>query len=333
VRVLFEREVDGLHELADADLIVASDGISSRLREQHRDRFGTEVRVGRNKYLWLGTRKVFDAFTFRFVETAAGWIWCHAYGFDPNTSTFIVECSPETWTGLGFDRQAEEETIAVLERLFEPWLEGHKLRGTSHANQGASWLNLRTLSNESWHHGKLVLMGDAAHTTHFTIGSGTKLALEDALGLVAKLREDTELETALERYASDRRRALAPAQSDARFSAQWFENVPRYARLEPERFFALLRARRSPLLPRVPPPVYYRLHRATRILGATQRRSLRAVATLPVSGPRSRGARAHPPPHQGWLALARRSVHSGLVLATQNLGGITGRGTRAGSEP
>ena len=271
VEVRFEHEVDDLHGVADADLIVACDGVSSRLREQHRDLFGTAVRVGRNKYIWLGTRKVFDAFTFGFVETEAGWIWCHAYGFNSSTSTFIVECSPETWAGLGFDRFGEEGTIAVLEHLFEPWLEGHGLRGTSHANDGASWLNFRTLSNETWHHENLVLMGDAAHTTHFTIGSGTKLALEDALGLAAELREDSPLAAALERYASGRRRAVAPAQSDARFSAQWFENVPRYAGLEPERFFALLRARRSPLLPRIPPPVYYRLHRATRNAAATRR--------------------------------------------------------------
>ena len=138
VRVRFEREIEDLSELADADLVVVCDGASSRLRRQHRDQFGAAVGVGRNKYIWLGTRKVFDAFTFAFVETEAGWIWCHAYGFDPNTSTFIVECSPETWAGLGFDRLGEADTIVLLERLFEPWLDGHRLRATSHANDGPS---------------------------------------------------------------------------------------------------------------------------------------------------------------------------------------------------
>jgi len=110
-------------------------------------------------------------------------------------------------------------------------------------------------------------MGDAAHTTHFTIGSGTKLALEDALGLAAKLHEGSDLRTALDGYANERQRALVAAQSDARFSAQWFENIPRYADLEPERFFALLRDRRSPVLPRIPPPPYYRFHQATHVAG------------------------------------------------------------------
>ena len=271
VDIRFEREVRDLSELAGADLIVACDGAGSRLRQQRRDQFETAVGVGRNKYIWLGTRKVFDAFTFAFVETEAGWIWCHAYGFDRNTSTFIVECSPETWAGLGFDRLGEADTIAVLERLFASWLEGHRLKGTSHANDGAAWLNFRTLTNERWHHENLVLMGDAAHTTHFTTGSGTKLALEDALGLAAKLREGTELQSALEGYGRERRSALVPAQTDARFSAQWFENVPRYVGLAPERFFALLRERRSPLLPRVPPPAYYRLHQATHNVAALRR--------------------------------------------------------------
>ena len=240
VRVRFEREVEDLSELADADLVVVCDGVSSRLRRQHRDQFGTAVGVGRNKYIWLGTRKVFDAFTFAFVETEAGWIWCHAYGFDRNTSTFIVECSPETWAGLGFDRLGEADTLVLLERLFASWLDGHRLRATSHANDGAQWLNFRTLTNERWHHEKLVLLGDAAHTTHFTIGSGTKLASRTRSGSLPSCTKAVTSRPRSTGMRHERQRALVPAQSDARFSAQWFENVPRYAGLEPERFFALL---------------------------------------------------------------------------------------------
>jgi 2-polyprenyl-6-methoxyphenol hydroxylase-like FAD-dependent oxidoreductase len=266
VAIRFESEVEDLSQVTDADLVVAADGAGSRLRRLHGQRFRSAVAVGRNKYIWLGTSKVFDVFTFAFVETEAGWIWCHAYGFDRDTSTFITECSPETWAGLGFDRLDEADTIALLEQLFASQLDGHPLRAN-----GARWLNFWTLTNEKWHHENVVLMGDAAHTTHFTIGSGTKLALEDALQLAAELHEVEELESALEAYGRERQRALLPAQTDARFSAQWFENVGRYAGLEPARLFALLRERRSPLLPRIPPRAYYRLHQATHDVAALRR--------------------------------------------------------------
>jgi 2-polyprenyl-6-methoxyphenol hydroxylase-like FAD-dependent oxidoreductase len=266
VRVEFESEVGDLAQVRGADLVVGCDGVNSRIRRLHGDRFGTSVSTGRNKYIWLGTTKVFELFTFAFVDTEAGWIWCHAYGFDDRTSTFIVECAPETWAGLGFDRLGEDETLRLLERLFALQLEGHPLR----ANGGASWLNFRTLTNEVWHVDNAVLIGDAAHTTHFTIGSGTKLALEDAITLAAKLHEG-ELHAALEAYVRERKLALRPTQTDARFSAQWFEQVARYADLDPDRLFALLHERRSPLLPHLPPALYYRLHQATHEIPAFRR--------------------------------------------------------------
>jgi 2-polyprenyl-6-methoxyphenol hydroxylase-like FAD-dependent oxidoreductase len=258
VRVQFESSVE-FRELPEADLIVACDGVNSRLRELRREQFQTEVVVGRNKYIWLGTSRVFDAFTFAFVHTEAGWIWCHAYGFDDDTSTFIVECSPETWAALGFDTLDEADCTRLLERLFEAHLQGHPLMSKG----GASWLEFRTVTNETWHADNLVLMGDAAHTTHFTIGSGTRLALEDAISLAAGLQEKTGLSAALEKYEQERRAALSRTQSDARLSARWFESVPRYLELDPPQVFALLRDRRSPLLPRIPPRAYYRLYRAT----------------------------------------------------------------------
>lgn len=267
VRIEFECEVAQLSRLPDADLIVGCDGAGSRFRQLHGDAFGTAVSAGRNKYIWLGTSKVFDAFTFAFVETAAGWIWCHAYGFDEQMSTFIVECAPETWAGLGFDRLGEDDTIRLLEQLFASQLEGNPLW----TKGGALWLNFRTLTNEKWHLENAVLMGDAAHTTHFTIGSGTKLALEDAIALASRLHEDGQVEPALEAYERERQLALRTVQADARFSAQWFEQIPRWTHLEPARFFALLHERRSPLLPHVPPRLYYRLHQATHEISALRK--------------------------------------------------------------
>jgi 2-polyprenyl-6-methoxyphenol hydroxylase-like FAD-dependent oxidoreductase len=258
VRVEFERPVEDPH-LPEADLIVACDGVNSRLRELRREQFQSEIVVGPNKYIWLGTSRVFDAFTFAFEHTDAGWIWCHSYGFDRTTSTFIVECTPETWTGLGFDTLDEPETIKLLETLFERHLQGAALK----SNGGTSWLNFRTVTNEKWHADNVVLMGDAAHTTHFTIGSGTRLALEDAISLASRVQEAGSLAEAFERYQRERRAALHRTQCDARLSARWFESVPRYIELDPPQVFALLRDRRSPLLPRVPPRAYYRLYQAT----------------------------------------------------------------------
>lgn len=269
VEVRFDCEVEAMSELPEADLVVACDGAGSRLREQRRGAFRTDVSVGRNKYIWLGTSKVFAAFTFAFVPTSAGWIWCHAYGFDAETSTFIVECCPGTWSGLGFDRLDEEATIALLEELFASHLDGHGLEGA--ARGGASWLDFRTVTNQKWNHDNTVLMGDAAHTTHFTIGSGTKLALEDAIALAARLHEGVELQSALAGYERERQGSLRAAQTDARFSARWFEGIERYAALEPPQLFALLHERRSPLLPRIPPPLYYRLHEATHDIPALRR--------------------------------------------------------------
>ena len=274
VQVEFERDVEDPSQLRDADLVVGSDGVNSRIRRS--EVFGTNVHTGRNKYIWLGTSKVFDLFTFAFVPTEAGWIWCHAYGFDADTSTFIVECSPETWTGLGFDALDEAATLRLLEELFAALLDGESLR----SNGGARWLEFRTVVNENWHQGNTVLLGDAAHTTHFTIGSGTKLAVADAIELAVKLQDCRELDGALAAYEEERQRALRPAQTDARFSARWFEEIPRYADLDAPRLFALLHERRSPLLPRIPPRLYYRLHRATHEVPALRTLRRRAAPRI-----------------------------------------------------
>ncbi|WP_328456179.1 FAD-dependent monooxygenase [Streptomyces sp. NBC_00386] len=270
VRVEYESEI-AADRLPDADLVVAGDGVNSALRERYADHFGSEISHGRNHYIWLGTTKVFDAFTFSFVETDHGWIWCYAYRFGDDRSTLVIECSPETWTGLGLDSAGEADGLALLEKLFARLLNGHGLIGRAQPDGAAQWLTFRTLTNRTWHRGNLVLLGDAAHTTHYSIGAGTTLALEDAIALAGALREHPDLGTALTRYGQKRRSELLSVQSAARHSAQWYESLPRYIGLPPAQMFALLGQRHSPLLPYVPPQLYYRIDRAAGRLEALRR--------------------------------------------------------------
>jgi 2-polyprenyl-6-methoxyphenol hydroxylase-like FAD-dependent oxidoreductase len=269
--IQFGREVEDPSEFADADLIVACDGVNSRVRQLYGDHFQTNVEVSQNKYIWLGTHKVFDAFTFGFEETDAGWIWFHAYRFDSDTSTCIVECSPETWKGLGFDELGPDESIALLEKIFEPYLDGHSLINQMHHLGNTPWLNFRQISNENWYHDNIVLVGDAAHTTHFTIGSGTKLALEDAIGLAEKLHEHKDLHAALEAYQEERRVALLALQNPACNSARWFENVQRYIDQEAIQFaYSLLERRQGKTSPEEI-PWHHHPHLPTRGIAALRR--------------------------------------------------------------
>lgn len=270
VRLEFESEIRA-DDLPEADLVVAADGVHSALRTRHAGHFGAHLTPGRNRYVWLGTTRVFDSFTFAFVETGHGWIWCYGYPYDPGHSTCVIECAPETFTGLGLDRQGESERLALLEQLFAHVLDGHRLIGRPAGEGGSPWATFRTLTNRTWHRGNLVLLGDAAHTTHYSIGAGTTLALEDALALAGALREHAGLPQALAAYERTRMTALLPAQSAARYSARWYENLPRYLHLPPEQMFALLGQRHSPLLPHVPPQLYYRLDQAAGQLDALRR--------------------------------------------------------------
>lgn len=270
VRIEYERETSP-DALPAADLVVAADGVHSSLRERHAGHFGPAVSLGRNQYLWLGTTKVFDRFSFAFVDTPHGWIWCYAYGFGPEGSTCVVECGPDTWRGLGLDRADEATTLTRLERLFAGLLDGHPLIGRDRAHESPRWLAFRTLTNRTWHKDHLVLLGDAAHTTHYSIGAGTTLALEDAMALADALAGGGPLTPALAHYEAGRRAALLSVQSAARHSAQWYENLTRYIDLPPERMFALLGQRHSPLLPYVPPQLYYRMDRAAERLESLRR--------------------------------------------------------------
>jgi anthraniloyl-CoA monooxygenase len=241
VRLVFETDVQS-DEDYEADLIVASDGLNSRIRTKYADAYQPDIDVRKCRFVWLGTRKLFEAFTFAFEETEWGWFQAHAYRFDQETSTFIVETPETTWLGAGLDRMEKEESIAFCERLFAKYLDGHELMSNAHHLRGsAQWIRFPRVVCRTWvhHNGRapVVLMGDAAHTAHFSIGSGTKLALEDAIELAHSIGSDPDgLAAALTQYERVRTVEVLRIQNAARNSTEWFENVARYAVLEPQQF-------------------------------------------------------------------------------------------------
>jgi anthraniloyl-CoA monooxygenase len=235
VRLHFQKEINGVEDVGPCDLVVASDGVNSKIRTRLAARFGPDVDQRANKFVWLGTHKTFDAFTFVFEETEHGWVQVHAYRFDDDTSTFIVECTEGTWRALGFDRMTKEESNRFCEKLFARYLDGNELMDNA-AHLKSAWLSFPRVSNRTWHHGNVVLLGDSAHTAHFSIGSGTKLALEDAIELARQVEERKHLEDALRAYQEIRSVEVLRLQSAARNSTEWFENVSRYASFEPLQF-------------------------------------------------------------------------------------------------
>jgi anthraniloyl-CoA monooxygenase len=237
VELHFETEIEPTLALrAECDLLVAADGINSRLRAAHADAFKPNLDQRICRYVWLGTTLPLDAFTFIFEQTVHGWFAVHAYRFDDEMSTFIVECREETWLGHQLNEASTEQTIAFCENLFAKYLNGHRLMANSAHMRGRDWINFTRVSNEHWVDGSLVLLGDAAHTAHFSVGSGTKLALEDAITLIAALGEHGATPHALARYEEERRVEVLKLQNAARNSTEWFENVGRYATLPPEQF-------------------------------------------------------------------------------------------------
>jgi anthraniloyl-CoA monooxygenase len=246
VKLVFETNVTNDDDY-EADLIIACDGANSPIRQKYADTYRPDIDTRNCRFVWLGTHKLFDAFTFAFEKTEWGWFQAHAYRFDDDTSTFIVETPEHVWRAAGLDEMSKEDGIAFCERLFAKYLDGHSLMSNaSHLRGSAQWIRFPRVVNQEWVHERpradggmtpIVLMGDAAHTAHFSIGSGTKLALEDAIALADSIdAHPNDLRAALTHYTQTRSVDVLRIQNAARNSTEWFEHVDRYASFEPEQF-------------------------------------------------------------------------------------------------
>jgi anthraniloyl-CoA monooxygenase len=231
VHMRFQREVDGLEEFADSDLIVVADGINSRIREKHKEHFEPSVDLRPNKFTWLGSTKPLDAFKYFFRETPQGVLLAHCYQYEADRSTWVIEMNEDTWRNFGFDKLSETEMLPVLERVFAEELDGHPLI----ANRSL-WRNFPNITNKTWVRGNAVLVGDAKATAHFSIGSGTKLAMEDAIALFEAFRKHSDVRKALAVYDTARREEVEKTQHAANVSLAWFEHMKRYWGMEPVQF-------------------------------------------------------------------------------------------------
>jgi len=238
VKLEFETDIaDPRPYMESYDLVVAADGLNSKARGTFVEIFKPDIDTRKCKFVWLGTNQKFDdAFTFIFEKTEHGWVWAHAYQFDSETATFIVECSQETWERFGFGAMSQQESIAVCERIFEKHLGGHALMTNANHLRGSAWINFPRVLCERWSYKNLALMGDAAASAHFSIGSGTKLALESAVALADYVESEPNLEAAFRKYEDARRTEVLKLQSAARNSLEWFEEVERYLGLDPVQF-------------------------------------------------------------------------------------------------
>ncbi len=239
VTLRFQTEIDDPAALAAGnDLVLGADGLNSRTRERYAQHFRPDIDRRLCKFVWLGTHQKFDdAFTFIFTKTDHGWVWAHAYQFDRDTATFIVETSEATWNAFGFGGMTQDESCRTCERIFAPWLDGHELISNARHLRGSAWLNFPRVLCEKWSHDNVVLMGDAAATAHFSIGSGTKLAMESAIALADYLHDGSSMAEAFARYEDERRTEVLRLQSAARNSTEWFEQAERYLDFEPEQFY------------------------------------------------------------------------------------------------
>ncbi|MCC7111106.1 MAG: bifunctional salicylyl-CoA 5-hydroxylase/oxidoreductase [Deltaproteobacteria bacterium] len=231
VELVFGHEVDDAEAFGDADLVVAADGVASKVRERYKEHFRPSIDERPNRFVWLGTTRPFPAFTFYFKNDAHGLWRVHAYQYEPGASTFIVETTDAAWRAAGLEGATEAQTLAFCERLFAEELQGHRLI----ANRSI-WRRFPVIKNARWHHGKVVLLGDAVHTAHFSVGSGTKLAMEDAIALVGALQEHRSVAEALPAYEAARRPAVDSLQRAAQVSMAWFEDAERYQEQAPLQF-------------------------------------------------------------------------------------------------
>ncbi|HSU78200.1 MAG TPA: bifunctional salicylyl-CoA 5-hydroxylase/oxidoreductase [Burkholderiales bacterium] len=231
VQMRFQREVEGLEEFPDSDLIVVADGINSRIRERYKEHFQPSVDLRPNKFTWLGSTRPLDAFKYFFRETPQGIVLAHCYQYEANRSTWVIEMNHETWLNFGLDKLGEQEMLPVLERVFAEELDGHPLI----ANRSL-WRNFPNITNRTWVKDNAVLVGDAKATAHFSIGSGTKLAMEDAIALYEAFRRHPDVKQALSVYDTARREEVEKTQHAANVSLAWFEHMKRYWGMEPEQF-------------------------------------------------------------------------------------------------
>src|SRR2546426_7886160 len=224
IEIKFRHEVVDINSLkADCDLLVAADGVNSLVRQVFKDQFRPDLSMRPNKYIWYGTNQLFHGLTLTFRETAAGVFAAHSYKFDPTTSTFIVECDPQTWNHAGFAKMSDEETRGYLAKVFGPDLQSRPL-----LSNNSKWINFLLAKNGRWSFDHVVLLGDALHTAHFSIGSGTKLAMEDAIALKESLDETAEVSAALQRFEAVRKPVIEAYQAAAYESMVWFENAREY---------------------------------------------------------------------------------------------------------
>ena len=223
VNLHFEQNVDDLEQFSNSDIIVACDGIGSQIRTQFQENFGTQITLKKNRFVWLGSTKPLDAFTYFFRNTQHGLIVAHSYQYEPGMSTWIFECSDETWQKHGFEVTNEKDTIAKISEIFKEELDGHSL-----ISNKSHWRQFPHVTNEKWYHKNIVLLGDAKATAHYSIGSGTKLAMDSAIGLSdAILANENNIQAAFEQYNKTRRNTVEMIQHAALVSLDWFENMDR----------------------------------------------------------------------------------------------------------
>ncbi|MBF0276472.1 MAG: bifunctional salicylyl-CoA 5-hydroxylase/oxidoreductase [SAR324 cluster bacterium] len=237
IELVFETLIEDFKSFEDYDLVVAADGLNSKIRTHYQDFFLPDIDLRKNKFIWLGTHRLFEAFSFIFKNTEHGWFWAHAYRFEKDFSTFIIECEPGTWLSAGIDKMSKEEGIAYCEEIFSEYLEGHSLiENAEHLRGSSVWINFPRVVCQKWYHKNIVLLGDAVHTAHFSIGSGTKLALEDAISLADALHLHEEFEASFQQYQEAREVEVLRLQNAARNSTEWFENLSRYTHFDPTQF-------------------------------------------------------------------------------------------------
>ncbi|MDA9229147.1 bifunctional salicylyl-CoA 5-hydroxylase/oxidoreductase, partial [Rhodobacteraceae bacterium] len=235
INLNFESEAEAAQKyMNEYDIVIAADGLNSKTRNEFDNVFNPDIDMRTCQFVWLGTHQKFDdAFTFIFEKTDKGWLWAHAYQFDDDTATFIVECSQETFDAYDFANLNQDESIKICENVFKDHLAKNKLMTNATHIRGSAWIRFPRVLCENWYHKNLVLLGDASATAHFSIGSGTKLALESAISLAEKLTNEGDVGTAFAEYENERKIEVYRLQSAARNSVEWFEDVERYLDLDP----------------------------------------------------------------------------------------------------